>query len=629
MKVEKIVKNIIFLVTTVFFAGSCAEESGPDLNANVLEVSEDSLVVGQTVFFVGENFKTGGKDGKTVLHFDGVFEGDDGSQSEVDFSITPLYDGKVKRDQDEFDVLRWSRFGPFKVPFSQQQTTGRFIGQILATNVLSNGEEQVTLSSKKFEIKVEPSLIIEKFQPIGAECGAPALRALGGMPYELQVRAVGFTPSKFIYSISNINGYMGETVFEHAASGPTDSLGWEDFFVFNQVPGDKMTYITGIWVQALDDTGRGVETVLPISVHRPLEFFFEGGLKVAEYYDPIPVSGCIPGNIMTNACYQESDTETRQQSLSITISRNWNTSYSNSDSVNWHEGFSEGTSTSHSDTESASISESESAAESYGVNYSHSDSNNVGYSSTDGESWGWNMVEGVSNDSSLDRINEIHAEASLSGTVSATGEGSVPGFAKVSGTVSTTAGISGGARSGTVVGERTSVRNDRGYNGSGHHDESRSFGSTTTDSQGSTFSGAYALSSSTSAGRSVTDSEARSESRTYDIGGGSSTSETISEGMSEAESRTWVYSDSHTTLTSYCGKIPMERFGVFYRQTVRLVRKAYIRSYNLCGVSEFQADMTFTDWTWSPDMPVGDSCVPDLPESSLPEAQCVIEPCGF
>ena len=96
--------------------------------------------------------------------------------------------------------------------------------------------------------------------------------------------------------------------------------------------------------------------------------------------------------------------------------------------------------------------------------------------------------------------------------------------------------------------------------------------------------------------------------------------------MSEAEARTWTESSSHTTLTSYSGVIPEGSYGTFYRQTMRLVRKAYIISYDLCGVAHVQGEMVFNEWSWAPELAVGPSC---LPESSFPPAECLIEPCGY
>ena len=48
---------------------------------------------------------------------------------------------------------------------------------------------------------------------------------------------------------------------------------------------------------------------------------------------PLPVSGCIPGSIHNRVTYSETDSETVQQSLSITVSRTWMQSHGTSSSV--------------------------------------------------------------------------------------------------------------------------------------------------------------------------------------------------------------------------------------------------------------------------------------------------------
>lgn len=599
--------------------------AGDELEPMVLELSESQVVVGETVYFVGKNFRKGGRDGYTRITFEGEFMGDNGDHRAVNFSFVPMYDGRLMREGEEFSVLRWSRFGPFAVPFGGVQTTGKFRGQIIATNVFPDGTEVRSKDGGDFEMVVGPSVVIEELEPMIAECGAPVLRGLGGMPYRMRVRAVGFAPRTFRYTINNINGYEGPTVFEHTAYGPTDVLGMEEPFVLNPVPDDRMAYVTNIRVEALDEGGRGVETALPLSVHRPLEFFYEGGVRVAEYYPPVPVSGCMPGSIANRVCYSESDSEMRQQSVSITVSHNWANTHGTTNTAEWMEGFSEGVVNTTSDT--ASLSETSAASETYGVEYGHSEANSVGFSTSDGENWEWNMSEGTTNSEYKDRMGELMAEASLSGTVTVSGEGGVPGFGKVGGSASTTAGVKAGATSGWTTGERTDVRQDQGWSAGGYHDETNSYGSTTTDSMGSSFSGTYTVGSTSTA--SHTDTEARSQTRTYNIGGSVSESNLVTEGMSEAEERTWVESSTHTTLMSYCGFIPMDRYGVFYRQTVRMVKRAQLRSYDLCGRSEVQSELTFNEWTWAPDLAIGDECAPEPPPSNLPEAQCMIPPCTY
>ena len=118
-----------------------------------------------------------------------------------------------------------------------------------------------------------------------------------------------------------------------------------------------------------------------------------------------------------------------------------------------------------------------------------------------------------------------------------------------------------------------------------------------------------------------------SEGRTLEVGGTEGSSVTITEGQMEAYQRTFTESTTNTTLTSYDGIVPRTKFGIFYRQSVRLVRTTYVRAYNLCGVSSLMGQIQYNEWTWAPDLALADEC-PPFPESNLPPAQCLIEPCG-
>ena len=102
----------------------------------------------------------------------------------------------------------------------------------------------------------------------------------------------------------------------------------------------------------------------------------------------------------------------------------------------------------------------------------------------------------------------------------------------------------------------------------------------------------------------------------------------VSEGMSEAEQRTWSSTSSSTTIQGYGGFIPNGQFGIFYRQTTRWVKRAEVRAFDLCGVAQHMGELQFSDWTWAPELAIGDSCAGTPPASNLPPAVCRIEPCG-
>jgi hypothetical protein len=104
-------------------------------------------------------------------------------------------------------------------------------------------------------------------------------------------------------------------------------------------------------------------------------------------------------------------------------------------------------------------------------------------------------------------------------------------------------------------------------------------------------------------------------------------SATEAEGGSHGEEFSWDVSSSETLARDFSGHVIAGTQGVFYRQTMRLMRRAAVVTYNLCGISAVVGEVDFQDWTWSADLALAHTC-PPLPTSNLPEAQCLIEPCG-
>lgn len=113
------------------------------------------------------------------------------------------------------------------------------------------------------------------------------------------------------------------------------------------------------------------------------------------------------------------------------------------------------------------------------------------------------------------------------------------------------------------------------------------------------------------ASTTTTDTESASQSMGGSTGGGFS----------------WEVSSTETLSRGFGGTVIAGKFGVFYRQTLRFVRRAALVTYNQCGRAEVVADVDFTDWAWSPDLALADAC-PPLPESNLPKAACLVPPCA-
>jgi len=657
----KVLKVLLLLVVSGLVVAGCfggdEEETIASSALTLKGLSSTELMVGETVYVAGTNFLQQ-DEGRTELVFQGMYKRDDGVFEDVDFVVSPIYDGEFIVDgqvgpipvEAGTNLLRWSRFGPFKVPFTAEgNVTGTFKGTLVARNVGHDGSILEQSDSEDITIRVRPSIIIRKFEPfvgfdaegepIMAECGSPALRGIHNLPYVLEVEAVGFQPEYFNYEFRGLNGASQTAVkYSHkmdiAAGQVDDSIGDPasgQYLIFNEVPEDESFYYATLRVTApiLNGNGDFVETALPISVHRPLEFHLgQSESRIAQYYEPVPVSGCIPGGINVQVTYQETKSEARQKGVSVSLSKSWTQNQGVSNTESWSEGVSESTTVQQSDTQGWSHSESETAAETYGVSYNHSDSQSAEYSSSDGESYGWNYNEGTSNQQMEAQMGEVYGEVSGSVSTEVSAEGSVPGFAKVGGKVGTTVGASVGGKTGQTVGETVGTSSSSGSSMNSSHSESEGFGSSTTDSTGENMSESYALASQDSISGNTQVSEANTNSKVYTLGGSGTMSESVSVGEQETWQETWVTTNTDSTLMSYSGKIPNQQYGVWYRQSVRYVRQAQVYSHNLCGLRELMGSLTFNDWAWSPALAIGKECGGSImPQHSLPAADCVVPPC--
>lgn len=616
---------------TLGFATLSGCASDEDLNANspkILEIHSNQLVVGESLYLFGENLEA---EARFIhkLYFEGVYITDQGEQEEVTLSVQPIYDGEVELNGKTYQRLRLSRLGPFRNPFSRNGRPGVFKGTIRA--VLEDdrmGDVMADLQPRTFELSVGPSIQILEFQPINADCGEPAMRALPGVPYKLRVQATGLSPTRYEFQIGKVNGDPGVQRYEHRYDSPVseDLIGGEfEPLFFNQVGDGERFYVTNLKVIAHDENaGLSAETAWPISVHRPLEVIYDGKRDLAERYEPEPVSGCIPGTLGTRVSYSESKSEFRQRTVSVTVSQGWVRSQGQELNRRWSEGVSEGQSQRQS--LSSSSSESEEVSESMGLSYNQSNANNVNFTESNGENWSWSMTEGQSESEFRDEMRDYYGSGSWETTVSAETEASVPLLAKGSYRGSVSAGVEVGGRTGNTTGVSTERSSQRGYSTSGSSNESRSFGSSTSEGRSQSINNSYALSRSHSS--SVSEDTALESARTWNLSEGVSDSEVVSESEQVAYDNTISNSSQETVTQSFSAFIPRGQMGIFYRQTTRWVRRAEVRSFDLCGVAQHVGELQFNEYTWAPDLAVAPSCEEKPPAPSLPEAACYVPPCG-
>lgn len=119
---------------------------------------------------------------------------------------------------------------------------------------------------------------------------------------------------------------------------------------------------------------------------------------------------------------------------------------------------------------------------------------------------------------------------------------------------------------------------------------------------------------------------AQSWSQTTNFSESVSMTEQNQESITEAMTQTHTTSETHTTLLNYRGYLLPNQFGVFYRQTTRMVRRAEVVAMDLCGNETVIGEFVMNDYTWAPDLAMGPDC-PPFPVSALPTAECIISPC--
>ena len=474
------------------------------------------------------------------------------------------------------------------------------------------------VETKNIDIEIEPSIVINNF------CATDNCSVISGNIVQqtinnINVNTYKIAATKFIYTFTT--PYDTYSIV-HEFNSPVNN-DWLDNIIFNNVPEGLSSYIGSVSIAAEDVEGNIAENVLPFRVVRPIEIKHFGEYELAETYIPIPVTGCIPGSIGNNVSYSESQTETRQNSVSLTFNKNWSDSNSLTESVGRSEGIS--VNETQNTVYSSSLSQSETNSEGFSNTSSSGESSNISFNTSDGENWSWDINESQTQGNSNSSTNSNNTNVSGSVTTGFSGEGSLPFLAKASGKVEVSAGVSRGWGNSDSETTSESNSNSRGFSSGGTAQNGRSYGSVQNDSRSHSLSGSYVLSSSTS--NSITESSGLSSGRVWNMSESIASGKTVTEGNSESLSETIVTSSSSNTTFSYSAYIPRGRYGIFYRQTSRYVKLSEVITYDLNGYPSHAGFVTMSTWAWAPELSIGEDCN-NMPEPNLPQASCHIPPCG-
>jgi len=471
-----------------------------------------------------------------------------------------------------------------------------------------NKNNQIILTDA-IPLELNPSIVVKSLCATDG-CNTLTGNAIGNLPQKLIVETFGFQPVKYKYIVNTKKDSM---TFENNFEEPV-AYDYLEKIIFEEPDGDELFYLTSIIVIATDVNGYEVLNALPVKVVRPIEVRYDGKYQLAQTFEPVPVSGCITGSIDNRIEYNETKSETRENSIDVSINKDWSNSVGLSVSQELTEGIQ--VSQSIGNSISSSTEQSESTENGWETSQSKSSSNEFNWSTSNGESWEFNNSNSVGNSQTNETQNEINGSV----TVGVEGEGSLPFLGKIGGNVSTT----GGVRKGWNNSNTNSTERSQGYSIAGSSDKTQSFGSVQSDESTTSLNGAYVVGKSFS--NSIESSEEKSNTRVWDMSNGTSKENVISIGNSESISKTQSDSTTVTSSLNFSVFLPRERKGIFYRQTTRWIREIKIITYDLNGTPKLAGKMLANEWNWAVSMSIGNSCA-EISIPKMEEVVCYLEPC--
>jgi hypothetical protein len=282
-----------------------------------MALSGNSVAVGDPADCYGGPFVMDINLGESRCQLKGVYRSD-GLTENVDLEVVP--------NPQDVGKLRWLRFGPFNAPLSSSANRiGQFVGTVTCANVYADGQrrESTPLSAT---IEVEPSIVGTDLQPIGASCPSPARRALDGFAYRLACQAVGFSPTGFTVRLKTDVRTMEPARWQLPAQGGGFSLAdtGGGQLAIDPIPEDRQRYVAELSISATSSDDSRHQVVLPLSVHRPIEVIYATEPRIAQFYHPEAVTGCLPGGFTGNSVSSsEATVDSRSRGFATSFSQSW------------------------------------------------------------------------------------------------------------------------------------------------------------------------------------------------------------------------------------------------------------------------------------------------------------------
>jgi hypothetical protein len=597
---------------------ACAPTGGPGPapapTPQLVSLSKTALAVGDVLSFEGLDL-VDPEQGWVDVRFVGTFHPDDGT-APVSVDLTVPFES-----QD--GVLRWERFGGYRVPFTPAgDQIGTFEGDVFAVNQYFDENvapvEQPEGTWLHTSIVVLPSIVVLDNRAFGdtfiADCKEPSSTVLEALRYGFRVKAVGFDVGRWDFSLSP-GLVIGENVQLDATelSYPADGAEFGLLTQWSPVPPNTDGYVASISASARGYDGITRTLSYPFMVRRPVEIFFYGETQIAELYPPVPVSGCVPGgpsSVMTE--YSETTSETRTRQVERAMRRDWATTYGmqheQSYGASEEEGFSE--------TRTSSVTTADTAMR--GGSTMTTDL----FSSTDGRTSATTLTFVDTNSEQVGV--EVGREDYRGNTVMFGVEGRASGEIGVPLVANGEVEVGASSSYGRQWGSRDSRATSAGRGRQASQGVEGMEGTMTSTTRARTYANQDSWGLSQTYEEQNGFNTTRAIERTRSFGEALTTSQSVSQSIGTTETEILSVSTTQSESLRTAAWVWAGQYGVWYRQTSRLTSVGAVVAYDLCGNGTEVGRVSLDDWAWAPDLAIGDMCPPP---TNLPAPECRIPPC--
>lgn len=314
----------------------------------IIVASPSEMAIGDRMTIVGRDF-IDPKYGQAVLLFRGAYFGEDGKRHKVNYQTKAKFTNTTK--------LYWE-MRPNIVFHPNGDKRGRFVGELVVLNVAKDGSRKAS-QPQPLSITVKPSILPRVITPLDGGCTNKVVRhTLQDTDMSLRVEALGLrpgtkeTPLVFYWSflsqqwkVTTDYGSFDPTsvfpkkgsvvVIDKVTNGRSSTLSGKgktrmlfkvasDVVGFagikelrtEKVPSDGNNMPVTVNVAAVDASGKSASIALKLTVHRQADMHYDGTDRLAERFQPVLVSDCIPGgDIGRDVSYAESSVESRHRSV--------------------------------------------------------------------------------------------------------------------------------------------------------------------------------------------------------------------------------------------------------------------------------------------------------------------------